>query len=56
MEEVTIKGKNNTEIDHKELCVFCFDVLVDHLTNGKSNLDVKFPENFKNVKIKINFF
>jgi hypothetical protein len=51
MEEVTISGKNITELDHKELCLFCFDVLVDHLNNGKSNIDAKFPENFKNVKL-----
>ena len=40
-------------LKYKELCVFCFDVLVDHL--DKSKKEVEFPIYFKGVKIKIKF-
>ncbi len=37
---------DNSNLDHKALCVYCFDVLVDALRKSKTS---SFPDVFKNV-------
>lgn len=44
--------ESNTKLNYKELCIFCFDVLINHLK--KSKLDCEFPSNFLGVKINLN--
>jgi hypothetical protein len=37
----------NESINYQDLCIYCFDVLVNHLTN--SNELATFPDSFKSV-------
>jgi len=43
---------NKNILNYTELCVYCFDVLVNHL--NKTKLEVEFPNNFKGVHIGFN--
>ena len=39
-------NNNNSKTNLKNLCYYCFNILISHLQN--KNHTIKFPENFKN--------
>jgi hypothetical protein len=38
---------DDSNLDHKLLCVYCFDILIDTLKGSKKIIN--FPDNFKGV-------